>query len=177
MRAVDKIATGKASNRVGTFPRSEPPKRRVCLGSRMSSASCGPCFPLREARIQVRAWHRPGIGCVYGRADSALFPANYGTQRVVPTGHFSEYRLRERGSARYSSVSFRACIFPNEAIVAHDSRERWFHSSVPQSIDLFFDKVALMERSWLRHSSVRCRCPCRSRASTRVGRNGISRLA
>jgi len=35
--------------------------------------------------------------------------------------------------------------------------------------------AALMERSWLRHSSVRC--SCRSSASTKVGRKGIRRLA
>ena len=34
---------------------------------------------------------------MHGCAVSMLFPAHYGTHRVVPTGQFSEYRLRERG--------------------------------------------------------------------------------
>src|SRR5207245_3624756 len=37
--------------------------------------------------------------------------------------------------------------------------------------------AALIERSWLRHSSVSWRCSCRSSASTSVGRKGMRRLA
>ena len=37
--------------------------------------------------------------------------------------------------------------------------------------------AALMESSWLRISSVNCRCPCCSGESIKLGRNGIMRLA
>ena len=69
-----KIAPGKASTPVGTFPGIEPRKRRVFLLPRMPTASCGPFFPLRKAWKPERAWHRPGTSMHEWMRSFRAFP-------------------------------------------------------------------------------------------------------
>src|SRR2546430_8272023 len=78
------------------------------------------------------------------------------------------------GDAPLDRTQFRCALF-------HRKDSNWRGKSSPTHSSLGTQEAIRRCRahtsSWLRHSSVTCRCPCRSRASIKVGRNGIKRVA